>query len=412
MLTQLSFQNYRTFERPETVDLRPLTVLIGRNSSGKSAIARLPLLLERGLSGNAEVPLALEFDGHDFGASFADLVTNRLTTRGITLGVKGRSDEHDTPFELRVTVGYWPEYQLQAIRQYRYYWEGQVRYDLEWDGASDPNQQMLYRDHKSGQVQELSFAGLMPIFTNMMERVDFPVVRYLGPFRDAPARDERIPEGSTFEVGPRGGNAARVLASDWIRRGGKVLQQVGQWYREHLGGWQLDLERDGQRFAVVLRSPHEQSVTVNLRDAGVGLSQVLPVVVQHELDRAGVAHDLLPGVSTLNIIEQPELHLHPGAHGALADLYLEAIGRDAGQFLIETHSENFLLRIRRRIAEGTFSADDVALYWVNDDLAATPRVRRIHIDSQGEVDFWPRGVFSEDLEEVKAIRAAQRGRAP
>jgi predicted ATPase len=216
----------------------------------------------------------------------------------------------------------------------------------------------------------------------------------------------RLPEAAVADVGLRGGQAARALANDWIRHGAKVLERVGDFYRDHLGGWLLDLERDGQSFSVVLRHPRDRTVAVNLQDAGVGLSQVLPVVVQRELDRAAGR------AGGLDIIEQPELHLHPGVHGDLADLYIEAIRTGSTRFLIETHSENFVLRLRRRIAERKLDPGAVALYWVNDDPAASPRVRPIAIDRSGQLDFWPRGVFAEDLDEVRAIRSAQREHTP
>jgi hypothetical protein len=423
-LTQLSFENYRTFERPESMELRPLTVLIGRNSSGKSAISRLPLLLRRGLSEDAEAPLELAFDGHDFGASFADLVTNRIATRGITLGATA-TDGTDT-VKLRVTVGYWQEFNMQAIRQYRIEENGSTFLDVLWNGQGDPRPPGLSYDSGARALHpgQLVFEGLSPVLhhdniAGMEElgaqhiggelgglQAALSPLRYLGPFRDAPGRDERIPEAAVRDMGPRGTHAARILANDWLRQGGEVLRRVGEWYRDHLGGWQLDLEREGQRFSVILRSPTDPSVTVNLRDAGVGLAQVLPVVVQHELDRA-MGH-----AGGLDIIEQPELHLHPGAHGDLADLYIEAVKRGSSRFLIETHAENFILRIRRRIAEKVISPDDVAIYWINDDLSAVPRVKPIGLDAMGGIDFWPRGVFAEDLEEVQAIRRAQKERKP
>ncbi len=423
-LTHLFFENYRTFERPETLELRPLTVLIGRNSSGKSAIARLPLLLSRGLSDAAEAPLELEFDGHDFGASFTDLVTNRIATRGITVGATATDTDTDETVELRATVGYWQEFNLQAVREYQLKENESIRHDVRWNGEGDPRAPGLaYKGSDDYQAGELFFRGLWPkqnhelgLFTRghgvgitelageTMSHLASALspLRYLGPFRDAPIREDRIPESVVREMGPRGIHAAKILANDWIRQRGTILKRVGDWYREHLGGWQLDLERDGNRFSVVLRSPTDPGVVINLRDAGVGLSQVLPVVVQHEIDRE-LGHD-----GGLNIIEQPELHLHPGAHGDLADLYVEAVKRGPSRFLIETHAENFILRLRRRIAEGNLSPDDVALYWVNDDTSATPRVKRINVDKKGDIDFWPKGVFKEDLQEVQAIHRAQK----
>lgn len=430
-LTHLSFENYRAFQRREELVLAPLTVLIGRNSSGKSAIARLPLLLRRGIAPDAQVPLELEFDGHDFGASFLDVVHNRIPTRTITLGATVSTGE--STVDLRVAIGYWSEFQLQALRGLRIDADGRPLMDLEWNGEGDPVGAGLgYRERTYGVDLEIG----LPLFTGMVVRPETLVrheaagrepgakalamtaVRidnaieslrnalaslvYLGPFRDAPAREMRLPEASVRDVGLRGGQAARALASDWLRHGASVLGRVGEFYRDHLGGWQLDLERQGQSFSVVLHPPDDPTVAVNLRDAGVGLSQVLPVVVQHELDRAAGR------AGGLDIVEQPELHLHPGVHGDLADLYIEAVHRGSRRFLIETHSENFILRIRRRIAERSLRPTDVAIYWVNDDPQASPRVHRIVVDEHGGVDNWPRGVFAEDLDEVRAIRAAQR----
>ena len=130
-VNRLSFENYRTFHRSEQIELRPLTVLIGRNSAGKSAISRLPLLLGRGLSADAEAPLELAFDGHDFGGSFLDLVCNRVPTRSIRLGVQ--VGDGARTIELQAEVGFWSELRLQAIRSFRLVDDGAVLIDLVWN---------------------------------------------------------------------------------------------------------------------------------------------------------------------------------------------------------------------------------------------------------------------------------------
>lgn len=422
-ITDLSFENYRSFAREERVSLRPLTVLIGRNSSGKSAIARLPLLLRRAVAPDAQAPLELEFDGHDFGASFLDLVYNRADTRGITFGISASDGQQSV--SIRSTVGYWHEYYVQGIRAFQLCANDQLLVDLQWNQQSEPiGEGLVYQNRlgNSAQSQACScqFAGILPIACTAWDdtakqqiiqhyqglRAALSGLIYLGPFRDAPPREMRLPESTLRDVGLRGSHAAQVLASDMLRQGSSVLRRVGDWYRDHLGGWTLDVVREGRSFSIVLHPPWDPTVAVNLRDAGVGLSQVLPVVVQHELDRASGR------LGGLDIIEQPELHLHPGAHGDIADLYIEAVERGPMHFLIETHAENFILRIRRRIAEGRLKAESVAIYWVDDDMEARPRVRPIHVDASGNIDFWPKHVFAEDFEEVKAIRAAQQKRAP
>jgi len=115
--------------------------------------------------------------------------------------------------------------------------------------------------------------------------------------------------------------------------------------------------------------------------------------------------------SFLDFVEEPELHLHPAAHAPLADLFLATAATGRGQVILETHSENLLLRIRRRVAEGAADPDIVALYWIEDRTDGSSSVRRIQILPDGEVDFWPEGVFSESYQEVRALRYAARTRA-
>jgi predicted ATPase len=157
-------------------------------------------------------------------------------------------------------------------------------------------------------------------------------------------------------------------------------------------------------YSVVLTSRDDDTLSVNLADAGTGVAQELPIFVQRVVDILDP-----PRRPVLEIIEQPELHLHPAAHAALADLYLNAAERTGVRFLIETHSETLLLRLRRRIAEGAYPPDTVAIYFVDHrDGAAT--ARRIRIDADGQLDYWPAGVFSEDYEETQALATAQLAR--
>ncbi len=227
-------------------------------------------------------------------------------------------------------------------------------------------------------------------------------IDYLGPFREKPRRIYEIPESGQVRIGARGEKTPELLARDYIQNRGLFLSRVGSWYAEHLGGWQLDLSKQGNYFSLVLRNPKNPELEVNIADAGTGLAQVLPIVVGRLFESETKERD------ALEIVEQPGLHLHPGAHGPLAELYVEAIKSGFSRCLIETHSANFLLRIRRRIADGTIKPDDVIVYWVNDDLEEEERIRPIRIDQNGDVDYWPERVFSEDFEEVREIRRATR----
>jgi hypothetical protein len=261
----------------------------------------------------------------------------------------------------------------------------------------------------------VEFDGLLPVrFGNTAESGShgvpeaaravargFPVIRYIGPFRDRPHREYKLPVRMPTEVGIGGVDAAAMLAADQVRGQGKLLDQVNRDLADNLPGWTLSVVGRGLYFAIMLTSRDDSTLNVNLADAGTGVAQVLPIFVQRAADLVAP-----PADPVLEIIEQPELHLHPAAHGALADLYLTALERQPDvRFLVETHSETFLLRLRRRIAEG-LDPDTVAVYFVEHGSAAAT-VRPIKVDADGNLDYWPAGVFSEDYEEARALANAQ-----
>ena len=78
---------------------------------------------------------------------------------------------------------------------------------------------------------------------------------------------------------------------------------------------------------------------------------------------------------------------------------------------METHSEHLLLRLRRLVAEGQFSPDDVAILYVEKD-GATSRVQDVPVDSLGHIEpsRWPAGFFNEGLSESLALAQAQSTR--
>mgnify|MGYP006276077949 CR=1 FL=1 len=99
------------------------------------------------------------------------------------------------------------------------------------------------------------------------------------------------------------------------------------------------------------------------------------------------------------IIEYPESGIHPAYHGHLADHHLVSFSPT----VVITHSDEFILRVRRRIAEKTVSPECVALYWVDENTGVG---RRILLNERGTPDYWPEGFFAESQAEFMAIRRA------
>ncbi len=131
------------------------------------------------------------------------------------------------------------------------------------------------------------------------------------------------------------------------------------------------------------------TTVVTHRDVGIGISQVLPVLVM-----AYGSH------GKLLAMEQPEIHLHPALQAELADVFIEAaLGQRKNTFILETHSEHMILRLMRRIREGKISPDDIGVVFV-EPLARGSRFIELRIDEEGDfIDEWPGGFFEESFHE-------------
>ena len=134
---------------------------------------------------------------------------------------------------------------------------------------------------------------------------------------------------------------------------------------------------------------------VDLPDVGFGISQVLPVLVECFY---APAHSII-------LMEQPEIHLHPRAQSFLADVMIDVInaredGKDRNiQLIIETHSEHFLRRLQRRVAEDAVSEAQVAAYFA--DVTKSPAVLdELKLDSFGNITNWPQHFFGDEMEDI------------
>lgn len=257
-------------------------------------------------------------------------------------------------------------------------------------------------------------------------------LRYLGPIRNVPARDfeaSLTPDEARWADGTAAwetlltGNAALVEeVSAWMsgedklatgyeveRRGFKEVDAGTLTWLIRAADPDAGVRSDPELLRQLEMTPEKQrldlidaktGMRVQPRDVGIGISQVLPVVVA-----------ALEPSASLVAIEQPELHIHPAVQVGLGDLLIKGAKEHGINFLIETHSEHLILRLLRRIretAENELPPDmdelwpvDVNVLYVERSNAEQVEIHPIAIDENGKfVGRWPRGFFPERMHEA------------
>lgn len=423
-LKALICHRYRAFKERHRIELSPVTVIIGKNGSGKSIISRLPLLMAASISDSAEGPLDMSAGGIEHAASFQDLIHSR-SSLPFALGAEIADEE--TTYVFETTIRYVLQTRSLVIEEFILQKNKVPLISLVIEDAAQlENNKPKYVITLSGDStitgsSEVSFSGLFPLSNGLnsitgkilddaltLFRQALPAPSYLGPFRSEPERSMRMPNQSIRNLGPRGERALEMLADDQLRHDGKLATMVQQWFGESMGQ-EISVDVTGEQLKAIVID-RAKNIQVSLFDTGAGFSQAIPVVVQNFAYRVGRIK------SPLLIIEQPELHLHPAAHGALADLILQTSTPTSNwtpaTYIIETHSEQFIMRLRRRIAEG-LNPDFVRLISLEHTESSEPDatkepLRAIRFDKTGDPDAWPTGVFEEAFDDLMRMRKASR----
>lgn len=380
MINKISFKNYKSFKEEFELELRPMTILIGKNSSGKSAVAKLPTLIENSLSGTFDEPIRLNNNGIELGAEFRDLVYGRGGISKLTLKISSQRES------LELILG-------SEIRKRE---ESKI---LLWHLTNSFGDFTETDENYKFKGFEILSDKEEYKFNSLKLKTD-----YIGPFRALPRREySEINYNEKIEsVGIDGQIAYNLIIQDGLTTEQSLLKKINKWYQDNFEGWGIRVNQDKAPFYQIELTKDSGRLNINLKDVGQGMAQALPLVVSAFMETSQ---------EKLIIIEEPESHLHPAAHGNLAELFVESLKDVNKRYLIETHSQNFVLRLRRLVADKTMNKDDLIIYYVDfDENSNTSKLQKIDVDELGRVSYWPPNVFSETLDETIAIRTAQLNR--
>jgi len=377
MIHTIKFKNYKSFKEEQKLEIKPITVLIGKNSAGKSALTKLPTLLSNSLQGNFAEPVKMNNGGVELGAEFRDLVYGRTRLGKLEFSIEDNFEKLEVIIGSGTRTSDNPEifsWQLSGDKDQKF----DLGDEMEFNGF-----QLINKDDKTSKtIQSLS------INTD-----------YIGPLRAIPERQYSNPKQVNGKhIGIKGENAYPIIIRDALTTEKKLISLVSEWYQNNFEGWGIKVNTETDPFYQLELT--RDLININFRDVGQGMSQLLPIVIRAFMPTTE---------DTLIVVEQPELHMHPGAHGDIAELLVDSLRTGYKKYLIETHSQNFILRIRTLIALRKLNYEDVALYYVDfNSETNSSTLEKINIDQDGNVDHWPIGIFDEALTETIAIRTAQQ----
>ena len=226
-------------------------------------------------------------------------------------------------------------------------------------------------------------------------------VKYLGPLREEPK--------PVYDPGPEMGNlgiTGKYTAGVILQRSQQKQKAVyplpdGQTekctFASALSLWLNDfglvkeaIATDRGRLGIGLEvTPFGASKSVDLTSVGVGVSQVLPVLVLCLITRP----------DEIVMIEQPELHLHPAMQLKLADFLLEC-ARTGRQIVVETHSEHIVNRLRLRSMESPEENGKLVRLFAEQENGNTV-YRSSDVNELGGLDEdWPEGFLDVGANEA------------
>ncbi len=454
MLTSLHIKNFKAWKDTGPIRLAPLTVIFGANSAGKSSLGHLLLALKQtALSTDRKRPLHLGDENAliDLG-TFAECLHNHdlksalefeLGWKILDKELEARDPLSEQKFagdELRLAVTLSADGKEQPRVD-------KLRYQLLRKGANQLAVNYLRDDKNKLDISssEYKFVRNMgrswPLdepdkfyrisdqsrarFQNAEFLSDFALhteaalssVYYLGPLRDHPKRIYSWSGETPESVGQKGEFAiASILAASAqdrkLNRGPKKHLTrfdvfIAQWLKD-LGiieSFAVRPVAEGRKEYEVVVKTHTTGSEVKITDVGFGVSQVLPALVQAFY---------CPPNSTI-WMEQPEIHLHPQVQAELADVFISATqARENGrerhvQLIVESHSEHFLNRLQRRVAEGSVVPEDVAVYFCRRAGSAT-ELEPLRLNLFGEIENWPQNFFGDEMADIagRTLAAMQR----
>ena len=125
-------------------------------------------------------------------------------------------------------------------------------------------------------------------------------------------------------------------------------------------------------------------VLSNLPDVGFGVGQIYPLLVQ-------IMRATQKKMRATFLLQEPEVHLHPQAQAALATFFAKSARDDGHAFIIETHGDNIIDRIRICVSNGLIPPEDVVILYFEPQSPGNVKIHPIRLDKNANLLDVPPG---------------------
>jgi predicted ATPase len=446
MITDLSLNNFMSWKNLRKMKFGKITGIFGANSSGKTSIINMILLLKQSIESpdrKQVLNFGTEKDYIQLG-SFSDIIHhhNVDSPLDISIGFANKNPlkitdpekrqgtlYEDTDLIFSASIGQTKANRMYvnelsydfSNRQFNMRKQERDKYDYALSAKLDNKRKNTFirtigrgwplpepvkfygfPDQVRTYYQNAGF--LFDLQLNL--ETNFSSIFYLGPLREYPQREYTWTGIRPNDMGRKGELFVHALLASrergeriLLKRGVKklTLEEYIAWWLKEIGVIDTFMveEIQGTNMYRVKVQKNNDSTSVLITDVGFGVSQILPVITLCYY---------APEYSTV-IIEQPEIHLHPMVQSYLADVFIDAVQKRHIQLIIESHSEHLLRRLQLRIAEKKINTKDVNLYFCSMEKDQS-KITSIQMDLFGIIENWPKDFFGNEYKDIAEMNKA------
>ena len=409
--SEFMLTDVRCFAGEQRARLRPITLLVGENSTGKTTFLGCYSVLHRMFDLHRLHAVKPDFNREPFSmGSFRDIVRARRGPQGhihnfeIGFRVDPDGKGYAEPYSAKFT--FTEDGSQPTVANIGYEVNGSLLLELtpreegKWDITSYPTLSetdalipefiskylyldimRVFEDYKKEEIADLQSALVSSSYFRENFTPNLPPLFSLSPLRSKPKRTYD-PVNETMS--PEGDHVPMMMmrldnADDerW-RLLHKSLSAFG-----HESGMFSDIRvrRHGKQMSdpFQLQVRAKSGTPANIMDVGYGVSQSLPILVDIHSHR-----------DSLFLLQQPEVHLHPRAQAELATVFAASVRENGNSFMIETHSDHIVDRMRILVRQGKIPAEDVSILYF-EPVRNAVQIHNIEVDGDGNLENVPPG---------------------